>query len=273
MSVGVSGNSGTEKTPFEPDLDDASVGKRLNIFWEILSIAVFPGWEYGNFIFQEFPMSNPFQYKPNITILLVLSFYSFIFPQNVVTVKGTIFDAQTMLGLSGANIYIEELKRGATSDEEGHFRLSSIPQGEFTISASYVGYRVSKQDLITRNTAEVSLTIMLMPTILEGQSIEVTATRAVEGETPVSFTNVSREELSEKYTASDIPMMLEDLPGIYSYSLTGDNLGYSLVEVLSPCPTNWKMSPIESWKWVDEVMSKEFPLGVIKDTTGEKDAD
>ena len=52
-----------------------------------------------------------------------------------------------------------------------------------------------------------------------------------------------------------------------------DNLGYSLVEILSPCPTNWKMSPIQSWKWVDEVMTKEYPLGVIKDITGEKDAD
>jgi 2-oxoglutarate ferredoxin oxidoreductase subunit beta len=52
-----------------------------------------------------------------------------------------------------------------------------------------------------------------------------------------------------------------------------DGLGYSLVEVLSPCPTNWKKSPVEAWKWVDEVMVKEFPLGIIKDTTGMNDAD
>ncbi len=52
-----------------------------------------------------------------------------------------------------------------------------------------------------------------------------------------------------------------------------DNLGYSLVEILSPCPTNWKMSSIDSWKWVDDVMQKEFPLGVIKDTTGGENAD
>ena len=44
-----------------------------------------------------------------------------------------------------------------------------------------------------------------------------------------------------------------------------DGLGFSLVEILSPCPTNWKMTPIESCRWIDEVMSKAFPLGVIKD--------
>jgi 2-oxoglutarate/2-oxoacid ferredoxin oxidoreductase subunit beta len=52
-----------------------------------------------------------------------------------------------------------------------------------------------------------------------------------------------------------------------------DGLGFSLVEILSPCPTNWKMGPLESWQWIDTVMSKEFPLGLIKDTTGKKDAD
>ncbi len=52
-----------------------------------------------------------------------------------------------------------------------------------------------------------------------------------------------------------------------------NGLGYSLVEILSPCPTNWKMSSIDSWKWVDDVMAKEFPLGVIKDTTGKSHAD
>jgi len=52
-----------------------------------------------------------------------------------------------------------------------------------------------------------------------------------------------------------------------------DGKGYSLVEILSPCPTNWKMGSIESWKWVEDVMSKKFPLGLIKDTTGKTHAD
>lgn len=52
-----------------------------------------------------------------------------------------------------------------------------------------------------------------------------------------------------------------------------DGLGYSLVEILSPCPTNWKKSSVDAWKWVDDVMAKEFPLGIIKDTTRKSDAD
>ncbi|MFC2050375.1 thiamine pyrophosphate-dependent enzyme [Chloroflexota bacterium] len=52
-----------------------------------------------------------------------------------------------------------------------------------------------------------------------------------------------------------------------------DKLGFAMVEILSPCPTNWKMTPLEAWQWVDKEMTKVFPLGVIKDITGGKDAD
>jgi 2-oxoglutarate/2-oxoacid ferredoxin oxidoreductase subunit beta len=47
-----------------------------------------------------------------------------------------------------------------------------------------------------------------------------------------------------------------------------DGLGYALVELLSPCPTNWKMSSRDAWNWTNTVMTKTYPLGVLKDTTG-----
>ena len=43
-----------------------------------------------------------------------------------------------------------------------------------------------------------------------------------------------------------------------------NNLGFSLVEVLSPCPTYWGLNPKESLDWIRDVMQKEFPLGRIK---------
>jgi 2-oxoglutarate ferredoxin oxidoreductase subunit beta len=49
-----------------------------------------------------------------------------------------------------------------------------------------------------------------------------------------------------------------------------ERYGFSLVEVLSPCPTNWKMDPVEACKWIDEVMTLHFPLGVIKDITKDR---
>jgi 2-oxoglutarate ferredoxin oxidoreductase subunit beta len=58
----------------------------------------------------------------------------------------------------------------------------------------------------------------------------------------------------------------------FQYQMEG--VGFTMIEVLSQCPTNWKMTAAESCRWVDEVMSNTFPIGVIKDTVkGRKDAD
>jgi len=43
-----------------------------------------------------------------------------------------------------------------------------------------------------------------------------------------------------------------------------NGVGFSLVEILSPCPTYWGMSPKDALVWIKEVMIKEFPLGKIK---------
>ncbi|MBW1897335.1 MAG: 2-oxoglutarate oxidoreductase [Deltaproteobacteria bacterium] len=52
-----------------------------------------------------------------------------------------------------------------------------------------------------------------------------------------------------------------------AFQVQFDDLGFSLVEILSQCPTNWKMSPVESCRWIEEEVVKSYPLGVIKDTT------
>ena len=41
--------------------------------------------------------------------------------------------------------------------------------------------------------------------------------------------------------------------------------GFSLVEVLSSCPTNWGLTPEKALKWIDEKMIPFYPLGVFKD--------
>lgn len=45
--------------------------------------------------------------------------------------------------------------------------------------------------------------------------------------------------------------------------------GFSLVEVLSTCPTNWGLEPTEAIKWLRENMMEHYPLGVYKDTIEE----
>ena len=47
--------------------------------------------------------------------------------------------------------------------------------------------------------------------------------------------------------------------------------GFSLIEVVSTCPTNWGLTPIKALEWVDEKMIPFYPLGVYKDKTAEEE--
>jgi len=46
--------------------------------------------------------------------------------------------------------------------------------------------------------------------------------------------------------------------------------GFSLLEILSPCPTDWGLSPEESIKWIQSDMIPVYPLGILKDRYAEE---
>jgi len=48
----------------------------------------------------------------------------------------------------------------------------------------------------------------------------------------------------------------------FEYQQAG--LGFSMIEVLSTCPTGWGLSPIDSLQWLKDNMIPYYPLGVCK---------
>jgi 2-oxoglutarate ferredoxin oxidoreductase subunit beta len=52
-----------------------------------------------------------------------------------------------------------------------------------------------------------------------------------------------------------------------AFQLQMEGKGFSLVEVLSPCPSSWKMTPLQSVAWIEEKMIPVFPLGDLRDAT------
>jgi 2-oxoglutarate ferredoxin oxidoreductase subunit beta len=63
-------------------------------------------------------------------------------------------------------------------------------------------------------------------------------------------------------TAADVRKTKQYIKRAFEAQLRG--VGFTMVEVLSPCPTNWQMSPSEASAWVTSAMLPVFPLGEIK---------
>jgi 2-oxoglutarate ferredoxin oxidoreductase subunit beta len=54
----------------------------------------------------------------------------------------------------------------------------------------------------------------------------------------------------------------------FEYQIEG--LGFTLVEIISQCPTGWGLLPKDAVKWLDENMKEYYPLGVFKDAKAEE---
>ena len=61
----------------------------------------------------------------------------------------------------------------------------------------------------------------------------------------------------------DLSRIAKAITKAFKYQMEGH--GLSIVEVLSTCPTNWGMSPVEAMTWLEENMIPYYPLGVYKD--------
>jgi iron complex outermembrane receptor protein len=164
-------------------------------------------------------------------LIIFFLFIQMVFSESI-QVKGFIQDAESQEGLGGANIYVPGANIGATSSEDGTFIITFPQEGAYIIKAGYVGYEPGKIKFkASSKSADQYIRFSLKPLIIKGQTIVVTETRAKRGSTPVSFSNMDRKEITEKHDYSDIPMLINDLPNVYSFSLNGDPLGYSFVKI------------------------------------------
>ena len=70
----------------------------------------------------------------------------------------------------------------------------------------------------------------------------------------------------ERVTCVDAPNVLKAKAAIKkAFQNQIDGKGFSLVEIMSNCPTNWGMAPLETLEYMKEHTLKEFPLGVYRD--------
>ena len=156
---------------------------------------------------------------------------------------------------------------------QGDGDLASIGTAEIV----HVAHRGEKITTIFVNNAIYGMTGgQMAPTSLVGQK-----------------TSTSPYGRSEDWCGAPIKMseMLSQVPGAYyiercavnnnanilktkkaikkAFKYQMEGKGFCMIEVLSTCPTNWGLSPVEAIKWLEENMMPYYPLGVYKDKGAE----
>ena len=93
------------------------------------------------------------------TFLLLLLTTSFLWAQNTAELSGKITDKATQKPLIGADIYLKELKKGANADAQGNYYLKGIPEGNYTIIGSYLGYQTFSRKIYLKGQERLDISL------------------------------------------------------------------------------------------------------------------
>ena len=93
------------------------------------------------------------------TFLLLLLTTSSLWAQNTAELSGKITDKATQKPLIGADIYLKELKKGTNADTQGNYHLKGIPEGNYTIIGSYLGYQTFSKKIYLKGQEHLDISL------------------------------------------------------------------------------------------------------------------
>lgn len=98
-----------------------------------------------------------------------------LYAQGKGELKGVVRDAKTGENLTGVDIFIESLQKGIATDTYGAFHISNIPEGNYTVTASFIGYKKQTKSISIKQNSSINLIFSLEETIENLGEVVVTA--------------------------------------------------------------------------------------------------
>ena len=144
----------------------------------------------------------------NLLVLLMVS--TGLFAQ---TINGTVYDSNSR-PLEGANVVLVGTELGDTANADGAYAMLNVPAGTYELKASFIGYKPMTETIVVGDEGVMTHFILEVGG-LALSDVEVLASRASEN-TPVAYTNVTKEEFETRLGSQDIPMILNTTPSVYA---------------------------------------------------------
>jgi iron complex outermembrane recepter protein len=164
-------------------------------------------------------------------LLLLISLHTEVFSQ---TVTGTVRDAGTREPLPGANVTQSGTTAGTTTGTDGRFTFTLSEAGRAELTVTYLGYSTRTVPLSGIRDQEIS--IVLVPVAVQRDEVLIRSHRVDESE-PLTYTNVTREQIERNNLGQDIPWLLQNTPSVVSTSDAGAGVGYTGIRIRGVDPT------------------------------------
>ncbi len=148
------------------------------------------------------------------------------------TFRAILKDEETHLPLAGANAVLEGTAIGSSTDHTGLVEIQNIPDGEFTIIFSYIGYEEKSEKFNFPQPSDRTTEIYLPVEVEETEQVIVTATRSSRtiADIPTRVEAIAGEELEEKgnMKPGEIRMVLNESTGIQTQQTSATSYNSSI---------------------------------------------
>ncbi len=142
------------------------------------------------------------------------------------SISGKITD-QTGAPLPGATVTVNPTI-STVSDAEGKYQLSNLPNGNYTLKVTYIGYQPFERTVLLTVSTIVDVSLNSSTTMTE--EVTVSATRAAKN-SPTAYTNMNRKEIQENNLGQDLPFLLNQTPSVVTTSDAGAGIGYTGIHI------------------------------------------
>ncbi len=144
------------------------------------------------------------------------------------TLSGSVADKETGDPLIGSTIQIPGENIITISGDDGNFEIEDLASGKYSLRVSFVGFETFNE--IISIDSHLKLEILLVPVTILTDEVVVSATRVME-HSPMTFTNVKKEDLAKQNFGQDIPILLDQLPAVVTTSDAGTGIGYTGIRI------------------------------------------
>ncbi len=165
--------------------------------------------------------------KRIITFIFILCIFPIILQAEIL--YGRILDSALLKGVPDVVISIQDMHMQTVSDQDGMFRFPDLPPGRYTVDFNQIGFMPVTEEYSLPLYSMV--TVQLTRKIHQIDGISITETRAETRKTPVPSSNIPNSEIRDNLQGQDLPLILDEVPGVYSYSESGSGSGYSYLKM------------------------------------------
>ena len=168
------------------------------------------------------------------TFLLLLSTTS-VFAQNENNVKGFVYEKSTGEPMMFCNVYLKGTTLGASTDINGYFSITRIPDGDYTIFITNLGYDTIRENISLHNDQVLNKKYYLEESSVVLEAVNVTADKIeARTETKTSVVNITPKTITRIPSMggqADLAQYLQVIPGVI---FTGDQGGQLYIRGGSP---------------------------------------